>query len=102
MPAAATAVQPSHPAWLPLMASRNDRFSLSWQEAPAGGRFKRSVRPLGRESYSASTQADLWNQAMTLVAQGYAVTITPAAPLVLDTDAYCPEPAGALINITPL
>ena len=87
-----------NPVTLIAVPASSDRFCLTWQEPSR----KRSTRPLGRETYVRSMQADLWQQAQSLIAQGYSVTITPAALPVVDADAYEPEASGAIVSIDPL
>jgi hypothetical protein len=78
-----------------------DRKRLTWHEVIERKGPGRRQRLIGSQFYSLSTEADLWAQAQALSTQGYIVTITPAAPSVVDADAYAPDldPSSAVLDV---
>lgn len=86
---------------MPRTTLHRDAKRLQWHEVIDRKGPGRKQRLIGSQLYSLSTEADLWAQAQTLSAQGYIVTITPAAPSVVDADSYAPDPGDCVLDITP-
>lgn len=83
---------------MPRAHLHRDCKRLTWHEVidrPGPGRRQRLI---GSQLYSSSTTADLWSQAQSLSDQGYIVTITPAAPSVVDADT-APDPSDCVLDI---
>lgn len=76
-----------------------DSKRLTWHEIIERKGPGRRQRLIGSTLFSLSTEADLWLQAQALSDQGYMVTITPAAPTVVDADSYSPDPSDCTLDV---
>lgn len=88
---------------MPRSQLHHNSLRLTWHEVTERRGPGRKQRLIGSQFYSSSTQADLWQQAQALTDAGYIVTITPAAPSVVDADAYAPDldPSSCVLDIAP-
>lgn len=84
---------------MPRTKLQTDAKRLTWHEVVDRKGPGRRQRLIGSTLFSLSTEADLWQQAQSLSDQGFIITITPAAPTVVDADSYSPDPADCTLDV---
>jgi hypothetical protein len=84
---------------MPRTKLQRDAKRLTWHEVVDRKGPGRRQRLIGSTLFPRSTEADLWHQAQQLSDQGYIITITPAAPSVVDAESYSPDPNDCTLDV---